>query len=209
VPPTRWSLIHATDHCCYETFLASLRRHLLVLLFFTVLALLMTWPLITRINSVYAGNNEDLWTFQWDNWWTRYALQHGDDLLFTPVQFYPIGVSLAAHSLSFTNSLLWIPLAALFGDSAAYNLTVLLTFILSGYTMFLLAEYLLGSGLGSGSAHQSPDNPIPNLRSRSLPNRRYHLCLCALSLLTIAGTRQSGQRAVVSIAGVVHLEGHA
>ena len=69
-------------------------------------------------------------------------MQHGDNLLFTPVQFYPIGVSLAAHSLSFYNSLLWIPLAALFGDIAAYNLTVLLTFILSGYTMFKLMEYL-------------------------------------------------------------------
>jgi hypothetical protein len=120
----------------------NLRRDLLVLLFFTVLTLLMTWPLITKINLVYAGNNEDLWTFQWDNWWTRYALQHGYDMLFTPVQFYPVGVSLAAHSLSFTNSLLWIPLAALFGDIAAYNITVLLTFILSGYTMYKLAAYL-------------------------------------------------------------------
>jgi hypothetical protein len=124
------------------------RRDLLVLLFFTILALLMTWPLITQIGSVYAGNNEDLWTFQWDNWWTRYALQHGLNLLFTPVQFYPIGVSLAAHSLSFYNSLLWIPLAALFGDIAAYNLTVLLTFILSGYTMYKLVEYLLHDARG-------------------------------------------------------------
>ncbi len=121
----------------------TLRRDLLVLLFFTVLTLLMTWPLITKIGTVYAGNNEDLWTFQWDNWWTRYALQHGENLLFTPVQFYPIGVSLAAHSLSFYNSLLWIPLAALVGDIAGYNITVLLTFILSGYTMYKLVEYLL------------------------------------------------------------------
>src|SRR5512136_2483959 len=131
------------------------RRDLFVLLFFTGLTLLMTWPLITQIGSVYAGNNEDLWTFQWDNWWTRYALQHGLNLLFTPVQFYPIGVSLAAHSLSFYNSLLWIPLAALFGDIAAYNLTVLLTFVLSGYTMFKLVEYLQGSvKRGSGTRNQ-------------------------------------------------------
>jgi hypothetical protein len=144
---------------------SKIRRDLLVFLFFTVLTLLMTWPLISQIGSVYAGNNEDLWTFQWDNWWTRYALQHGYNLLFTPVQFYPIGVSLAAHSLSFTNSLLWIPLAALFGDIAAYNLTVLLTFILSGYTMYKLVEYLQGLGIGAqGSgpiAH--PRSPIPAL----------------------------------------------
>ena len=147
----------------------TLRRDLLVLLFFTVLTLLMTWPLITKINAVYAGNNEDLWTFQWDNWWTRYALQHGENILFTPVQFYPIGVSLAAHSLSFYNSLLWIPLAALLGDIAGYNVTVLLTFILSGYTMYKLVEYLLGS-VNRGSANrlisdQETASPIPDPRS--------------------------------------------
>ncbi|HKZ84678.1 MAG TPA: hypothetical protein VJ793_13570 [Anaerolineae bacterium] len=121
----------------------GLRRDLLVLLFFTALTLLLTWPLVARIGQMYAGNNEDLWVFQWDNWWTRVALQQGLDPLYTPYQFYPGGVSLAAHSLSFYNSLIWIPLAALFGDIAAYNITILLTFILSGYTMFKLAEYLL------------------------------------------------------------------
>jgi hypothetical protein len=147
----------------------KLRRDLLVLLFFTALAVLMTWPLITQIGSVYAGNNEDLWTFQWDNWWTRYALQHGYNLLFTPVQFYPIGVSLAAHSLSFYNSLLWIPLAALVGDIAAYNLTVLLTFILSGYTMTKLVEYLLESANRRSAnqlvSDQKTDVPITHPRS--------------------------------------------
>jgi hypothetical protein len=139
----------------------KLRRDLLILLFFTVLTLLMTWPLITQIGSAYAGNNEDLWTFQWDNWWTRYALQRGYDTLFTPVQFYPVGVSLAAHSLSFYNSLLWIPLAALFGDIAAYNITVLLTFILSAYTMFKLAEYLLRSTDQSIKVRET-DAPLAN-----------------------------------------------
>ena len=70
------------------------RRDLLVLLFFTALTLLMTWPLITKIGSVYAGNNEDLWTFQWDNWWTRLALQHGLDPLYTQNHFLPAGGSL-------------------------------------------------------------------------------------------------------------------
>ncbi|HET7376169.1 MAG TPA: hypothetical protein VFK30_05645, partial [Anaerolineae bacterium] len=123
----------------------TLRRDLFVLLFFTLLTLVMTYPLITKIGSVYAGNNEDLWTFQWDNWWTRTALSHGLDTLYTPYQFYPNGVSLAAHSLSFYNSIIWIPLSAVFGDIAGYNITILLTFILSGYTMFKLAEYLLAA----------------------------------------------------------------
>jgi hypothetical protein len=140
----------------------TLRRDLLVLLFFTVLTLFMTYPLITKIGSVYAGNNEDLWTFQWDNWWTRTALTHGLDTLYTNYQFYPNGVSLAAHSLSFYNSIIWIPLSALFGDIAGYNITILLTFILSGYTMFKLAHYLVNQGSvnqligdqGSGTSNQ-------------------------------------------------------
>ena len=94
-----------------KSFWPSLRRHSLILAFYTVLAVIMTWPLIPQLGTHYAGNNEDLWVFQWDNWWTRYALQHGQDILFTPLQFYPVGVSLAAHSLSFYNSFLWIPLA--------------------------------------------------------------------------------------------------
>ena len=140
------------------------RRDLLVLLFFTALTLLMTWPLITKIGSVYAGNNEDLWTFQWDNWWTRLALQHGLDPLYTQYQFFPGGVSLAAHSLSFYNSLIWIPLAAVFGDIAGYNITILFTFILSGYTMFKLAEYLLVNW-GSGTWDQGVGCPTPDPRS--------------------------------------------
>jgi len=145
----------------------TLRRHALLLLFYTLLALIMTWPLVAQLGTHYAGNNEDLWTFQWDNWWTRYALQHGYDILYTPMQFYPVGVSLAAHSLSFYNSLVWIPLAAFFGDIAAYNLTVLLTFILSGYTMFLLAEYLVnqGSGIRKQGAGAASQLPIANPRS--------------------------------------------
>lgn len=154
---------------------STLRRHALILLFYTLLALIMTWPLIARLGTHYAGNNEDLWVFQWDNWWTRYALQHGLDILFTPLQFYPVGVSLAAHSLSFYNSFVWIPLAAVIGDIAAYNITILLTFILSGYTMFLLAEYLINQRIGvreqgSGAAPRSPitDHPLPITNPRSL-----------------------------------------
>jgi hypothetical protein len=140
---------------------SSLRRDLLVLLFFTLLTLLMTWPLITRLGTVYAGNNEDLWTFQWDNWWTRLALQHGYDTLYTTYQFFPGGVNLAAHSLSFYNSLIWIPLSALFGDIAAYNLTILLTFVLSGYTMFKLAEYLLVNQRSEIKDQGSGSSPNP------------------------------------------------
>jgi len=152
---------------------SALRRHALILLFYTVLALILTWPLITQLSTHYAGNNEDLWVFQWDNWWTRYALLHGQDILFTPLQFYPIGVSLAAHSLSFYNSFLWIPLAALVGDIAAYNITILLTFILSGYTMFLLAEYLVnqGSGIGNQGTGAAPRLPITDPQLSS-PNPR-------------------------------------
>ena len=159
---------------------SKLRRDLLVLLFFAVLTVLMTWPLTAKINTVYAGNNEDLWTFQWDNWWTRYALQHGYNLLFTPVQFYPAGVSLAAHSLSFYNSLLWIPLAALWGDIAAYNLTVLLTFVLSGYTMYKLMEYLLRP-VNPGSVKQliTDQNAVVKV-GRSSPIPDYRLLIPAL-----------------------------
>ncbi len=191
---------------------SKIRRDLLVLLFFTVLTLLMTWPLITKIGTVYAGNNEDLWTFQWDNWWTRYALQHGENLLFTPVQFYPIGVSLAAHSLSFYNSLLWIPLAALVGDIAGYNITVLLTFILSGYTMYKLVEYLT-TDHGPQTAGRRPWSMVSSLIAGILftfapyhfSQSLGHVSLASvqwfplLALFILKATRESARRNIVWI----------
>jgi hypothetical protein len=57
--------------------------------------------------------------------------------------FYPTGVSLAFSDASPFNAIISIPLQQLFGLIAAYNMIWILTFILSGFSVYLLVKYLI------------------------------------------------------------------
>jgi hypothetical protein len=103
--------------------------------------------------------------------------------------------------VEFYNSLLWIPLAAISGDIAAYNITVLLTFILSGYTMYKLAEYLLGSG-NRGSAHQGSGIGARGTNTRFSDRRSVLPALIAGIIFAFAPYHFSQSLGHVSLASV-------
>jgi hypothetical protein len=67
------------------------------------------------------------------------------DFYHTNYILYPQGASLVFYSFSHLNSAISLLVAPLIGDLAAYNVTVLLAFALSGFGMYLLAEHLTGS----------------------------------------------------------------
>lgn len=118
--------------------------HGAVLLFYTGLAVLLTWPLVLNLGSAYPATPgegaQDLWQNLWNLWWVSEAWQRGIDPFFTDVLFYPEGASLLFHPLNLTSGVLGLPLRSLFGQIVAYNLLVLLSFLLSGYALFLLAR---------------------------------------------------------------------
>ncbi|MEE8391308.1 MAG: hypothetical protein V3S14_11015, partial [Anaerolineae bacterium] len=66
------------------------------------------------------------------------------DLYHTDYMFYPQGTSLVFHSFSHLNTAISLLLTPLIGYFAAYNLTILLAFVLSGFGMYLLAHHLTG-----------------------------------------------------------------
>ena len=121
------------------------RSDLLVFLGYVLLALLMTYPLGAQLGNVAAGIGNDMWVSHWNNWWIRQALIKGHNPYWTPYLFYPQGVSLIWHSFSWLNTGLWLPLQALIGPLAAHGVTVLLTYVLGGYTTYLLAREVTGS----------------------------------------------------------------
>jgi hypothetical protein len=91
-----------------------------------------------------AGDDVDVLINPWADWWTEKALTEGLDLYHTDYLFYPQGTSLVFHSFSHTNmAIAWL-LTPLMGYFAAYNSTILLTFAISGFGMYLLAKYLTG-----------------------------------------------------------------
>lgn len=119
-------------------------EHGLALLVYGALALLALWPLPTRFATAYPAapgeGTQDLWQNLWNLWWVAEALRRGVSPLFTDALFYPRGASLLFHPLDLTSGVLALPLRALAGQVVAYNALVLLSFVLSGYAVFLLAR---------------------------------------------------------------------
>lgn len=135
-----------------------LKHHLLVLLAYLLLALALTYPLAAHFTTHVPGSETwafDEYSFVWSQWWVKYALfDLGTSPLATRHVFYPLGVNLVSFTMLWTNAVLGLPLQFAFGVIPAVNATVLATFVLSAYGVYLLVHYLFQvSGLnvqGSG-----------------------------------------------------------
>lgn len=133
-------------------------------LLYTILAIVIFWPLLTHLTStvlkpntvttgliaVYGGR--DAYHFMWNYWWVKSSVISAQNPLYTHLYFYPQGVSLVLQTIDFVDALIAIPLSSLLGLVAAYNITIFLSFILTGFTMFLLANYLTKSSIASFGA---------------------------------------------------------
>jgi len=129
-------------------------RHLAVLGFFVALTLVIAYPLPLRLSQVLAGADIDDYINPWVDWWTHHVLTTpGESLYYTDYLFYPDGVSLVFHSFSHVNTAISLALQPWIGQPAAYNVTILLSYLLSAFGMYLLIEYLTKStvaGIVSG-----------------------------------------------------------
>lgn len=112
---------------------------------YTLLTVIMTWPVVTQLNTHLVGTGDDMWVHYWNGWWVKQVLQQGGDVYHTPLLFHPTGVSLVHHNFAWVNIALWLLLEPLAGGIAAYNLVHLLHIPLCGLGMFLLARRLTES----------------------------------------------------------------
>lgn len=127
---------------------SRIKEHILVLFFFVVLTLILTYPVITRITTHQAGDGGDGFQFMWNIWYVNRVLKEGGgitNIYYTDYQYYPNGTSLAFSTLSLTNTLfLAFPLTLITDNLVLiYNILFFLTFILAGYGMYLLVRYLV------------------------------------------------------------------
>jgi hypothetical protein len=117
-----------------ETALAFLIYALLTVAFF--------YRVVPHINSQLIGPPEDNMQHVWDLWFARNAAGGTSGFLHTTRIFYPEGTSLLFHPFSWFNLLLASTIGFLLTPVAAYNLLILLTFVLSGVGAFLLIRHL-------------------------------------------------------------------
>ena len=123
----------------------GLVRHGLPLLVYTVLALLLTWPLAAHFTTHVTGDGIDDPALTWNLWWikTRLVDQVSPDLFHVGWMFHPIQINLGFYTLTPLNGLLSVPLQVTMGLVVANNLLLLSAFVLSAYGAYLLALELL------------------------------------------------------------------
>jgi hypothetical protein len=129
--------------------LAARHRALVALAAYALLAAWFTWPVLPNLGASPVGRVGDQSIALWDDWWLARAFSTHVTPFYTRELFYPTGVSLVYHSISWLTALLALPLRALFGAVTSYNLTFLFETLLCAGSMFALALYLTKDALAA------------------------------------------------------------
>jgi hypothetical protein len=129
-----------------ERTLTNRQTNFAALLLFLLLTVVAAWPVVSNLNSVIIGLDNDVYLNPWADWWTAEALTDPNlSLWHTNYLFYPNGANLIYHSFSHLNTLVSLALRPFLGPLPAYNITILLNLILIGFSIFQLTRYLTNS----------------------------------------------------------------
>ena len=113
-----------------------------VFLFFT---LINTLPAVLDLSGTQIGNGGDSYQNMWNFWWFKTAiLDLHQNPYFTSYIFYPLGASLALHTLSPIEDIISLPLQFLFHNNLVlvWNLIVISSFVMTGVATYTLTYYL-------------------------------------------------------------------
>jgi len=115
-------------------------RHLWALLFYSVLAIALTWPLAMHLTTHVPGDGIDDPALAWNLWWLQERVVHqaNFDIFHAGWMFHPISINLAFYTLTPLNGLLSLALQSGLSLILASNLLLLSTFVLGAYGTFLL-----------------------------------------------------------------------
>ena len=106
---------------------------------YIILTLILTYPAILKINTHIIGHGDAVgWPgFLW--WFDKAIFALGVNPLHNTYIFHPLGIDVNDCGVI---GLALAPFTHLFGAVVSYNIYVLLTFVLSGFGMYLLVKYL-------------------------------------------------------------------
>jgi hypothetical protein len=119
--------------------LGPLRRGALPALLYVALALFMTFPVVTHLNTRRAGIEGDGNVFVWNLWLFDHALRSSRPLTSTDFAYYPETVSLVYHTMDWVACAAAVPLLRVLSLTATYNVIVLLTLASGAFAMYWLA----------------------------------------------------------------------
>ncbi|MEZ4863943.1 MAG: hypothetical protein R3C14_21655 [Caldilineaceae bacterium] len=154
--------------------LIAAATHVAVLVSYYLLTLVMTWPLATQFTTAIPGDSFDGWQNYWNLWWVKTALvDRLQNPYWTDLLYYPTGVGLYFHTLNPFNGLVTLPVQVSVGLLPAYNTVVLLSWVLGGYGVYLLALKSLDwqqfhANSWSGISTRAASAPTPHSMTQAL-----------------------------------------
>jgi len=113
-----------------------------IFIIYAILAIMMTWPLVTQITTHLPGGSGDTYLHYWNGWWVQQAFSTAQSAYYTDHIFYPNGVSLVTHNIAWLTILPWLLFEPLIGGIAGYNVVMWLNFALCGCALFWLTYKL-------------------------------------------------------------------
>ena len=128
----------------------SLRPYAIATLLYSAAAVVYTWPVFPNMRSGVAGWAGDNLYFVWViDWVRRCFFELHRSPLWVPIVNYPEGASLACTEMTPFMTLTGVPFAFVGGAVFGYNCSFLLSFVLSGLTMFHWVRRMTGSTRGA------------------------------------------------------------
>ncbi|HET6443809.1 MAG TPA: hypothetical protein VFI27_04435 [candidate division Zixibacteria bacterium] len=114
-------------------------NYALPFLFYLILTLVITWPVVRDFATLTAGDNDDVRHYMWFLWHIKEWFLGHQSLYTAPQLYYPAGISTFAQSTGPLNGILALPFWP-WGPAAAFNGLMLMGQALTGYMMYLLSR---------------------------------------------------------------------
>lgn len=128
----------------------KIKEYLIVLTIYLLLTLILTYPLIVHFTTHIAGNGGDGWQNVWNMWWMKKALMDmHTNPYYTDYLFQPTGSTLIFQTMNPFNAVLSIPLQYAFNLVITYNVIFVMSFMLCGFSMYLLALHITNNKFAS------------------------------------------------------------
>jgi hypothetical protein len=121
--------------------LSRLKLYAIPFAAYGILSVILTYPVAFSGDMLPGGG--DAYQFLWFYWLFKKSLLSMSNPYYTDYVFYPNEISLVFSDVSPLNSISSVPLQFFFSLITTYKIIWMLTFILSGFTMYLLAYYLI------------------------------------------------------------------
>ncbi|MEQ8191313.1 MAG: hypothetical protein ABRQ39_25340, partial [Candidatus Eremiobacterota bacterium] len=117
-------------------------EHGTILFLYTLITMVMFYPVTSNFFSSIAGIGVDVLPNAWSLWLPRIFTCDIKHLFETDYLAYPNSNNLMVNGSPVLNLIISYPVERIMGITFTYNLNIFLSCIISGYTTFLLAKYL-------------------------------------------------------------------